>query len=150
MNDLPAAPPCDQGISEEVARQVYERLGAIQGHDDCVLDDVSTDKSQMTVRWTSKGAALPPAELRPSACAPGGAVAGPTLAISLPEPTRAACPATAAAAVEAVRHESFGGLASPRGWRWLGIGLAILAAVALVIALERRRRRSGGPRTTPP
>jgi hypothetical protein len=132
--------PCNAVIAPDVARGLFDRLVAVQGTDGCTLDDVSTDRTQMTILWKASGTLLPAAEIVPRECATPDAVVGPAFAVRIPDQVRAACPATVQATVAIVQSDTFG---SRTGVPWpaASLGAACIAVLAVVFLLEARRRR---------
>jgi hypothetical protein len=144
---------CEAVITERAARDLYDRLLAIQGADGCTLDEVETDKTWMTVIWKAGGSALPAAEVVRQECASSDALAGPTLAIRVPQPLRSACPSTVTAAVAIVRKETFEAppvapLRSSRSPRVAVevVGVVALAVVAFNVAMVLRHRNRPAPK----
>ncbi len=144
---------CEAAIPENAAKSFFDRLVATQGTDGCVLDDLTTEKTKMTVVWKKEGTALPVAEVTGAHCAVGDAFVGPALAMHVPEPLRAACPATVQAAIAIVRQESFDVRPGrpPEGGSWrpfaLGSGAVVVATVFFAVVMVLRHRPiSGGPR----
>ncbi|HEY3820515.1 MAG TPA: hypothetical protein VGL81_25290 [Polyangiaceae bacterium] len=144
---------CNAAISENGAKAFYDRLLATQGADGCTLEEVATEGTQMTVEWKSHGSALPVAEVVSKDCAAADALTtvGPSLAMHVPEPLRAACPATVQAAITVVQRESFDIhsilLPTQAGWRPFATGgLAVLVATTLfTIAMVLRHRAPVAP-----
>jgi hypothetical protein len=138
---------CQAPITDEAANDFYNRLLAAQGADGCEVDEVETNKFQMVVTWKLRDRALPAAEVVRDECAQEGAIAGATLAIRVPEPLRAACPATVSAAVGIVRTTSFG--QPVVGWHGsplLAVAVASAVAFAVVafnVAMVTRHRSVG-------
>lgn len=137
---------CETPISEGTARGFYDRLLATRGADDCTLEEVATQKTQMTILWKTHGKVLPVAEIVHKDCASAGALVGPTLAMRVPEPLRTACPATIQAAVAIVQGESFDVPydAGPSGasWRSIGVGAVgvTIATIVFTVVMVLRHR----------
>jgi hypothetical protein len=148
---------CDRAITEDSARRIYDQLLAIHGADGCTVDEVATEKTLMTVLWTTQGKALPVAEIVHKDCAPADAIVGSTLALRVPEPLRTACPSTVQAAVTMVQRESFDfptvSASTGDAWRSLAMVAALVAvAVALftVAMVFRHRPVAVPPVAVPP
>jgi hypothetical protein len=143
---------CDRAITEDSARRIYDQLLAIKGTDGCTVDEVATEKTVMTVLWTTQGRALPVAEIVHKDCAPVDAVVGSTVALRVPEPLRTACPDTVQAAIAMVQRDSFDFPLvgpSPAGtWRPVaaGAGLVALAVILFTVAMVLRHRPVPAPR----
>jgi hypothetical protein len=136
---------CETAISEGTARGFYDRLLETRGADDCTLEEVATDKTQMTVLWKVHGRALPVAEIVHKDCAAADALVGPTLAMRVPDPLRTACPATIQAAVAIVQKESFDVPYSATGdkWRPVGVGAAGVAVATILFTVVMVLRHRG-------
>ncbi len=136
---------CRAGITEKATREFFERLGAIHGADGCVVEEVETNKSQMSVLWKVRGATLPAAEVVPLECALPDMQTGPTFAMRAPQALRTACPATVPAALAIVRQEAFGtstsAVENPRVIGAVVVATA-LAVIAFNLAMVLRHRRS--------
>lgn len=92
-----ATAACAEVITAPLAREIFARLTAIHTDDRCVIADLTTRQSTMSVRWTRDGAALPDVVVvTPAACAPDAAATG-RYAIQSTARFTATCPATAAA-----------------------------------------------------
>jgi hypothetical protein len=152
-------PACDFAFDPDAARHVFEDLRDGVGADGCRLDELRTDRTRMTLRWTKGDAAMPDATIDPAPCAVSGAVAGDTLALAAPPALASACPDAVAAMTHAVRtlHPPTKDLRQPYALpfgeggpgghvysrtvallSWAAVALALLGSLAVVVLSLRR------------
>src|SRR5262249_6321395 len=121
------------------------------GHGDCSLEDVRTEKDVLRIEWKKNGVSLPLIEIRPIACARGATANGPEFSMTAPDETAKECPAAVEKLKSLVASESFGGavrLGAPSGSRWpvlvvAGAATLLIAAAVFFVIRRRRRARSG-------
>ncbi len=145
----PHAPPpsrCALVITPAVAQRLFQSLQRQPPREGCALDDVTTARSRITVRWIQRGEALPAVTIEPAACAPEGAARAGTYAVQTPPAFARACPGAA----QQLQALLAGGSVEPtlvgtsgRGravYRWIFAGLAVALFVGLWARDALRRR----------
>jgi len=158
---------CFEAISEASAKKLFDTFAQAKPSDGCTLENVSTDKSRMTVEWTKGGRLQEAIVVVPTSCVKTKGTHGKMSAI-VPASVDDACPAAVDATRKLVESDSLGDLVPitdgtalpeldgrPR-WlrkRTLGLlagGLALAASIGGGLMVFRKRKQKRAAAAEPP
>ena len=164
-----AAANCFEAISEASAKKLFDTFAQAKPSDGCTLENVSTDKSQMTVEWTKGGHLQEAILIVPTSCVKTKPARG-KMSMIVPPSVDNACPDAVDATRKLVESETLGDLVPitdgtslpeldgrSRGLRKKtlgliggGLGLAIPVGGGLLALTLQRRKRKRAAAAQPP
>jgi hypothetical protein len=147
---LAFADECLEAIPPETAEQLFHGLVNAPSPDGCKVNEVKTDRSQMTIVWTRGGANLEAVVVTPKACMKTPTFTGNVLAANVPPSVKLACDGAVGTLANllaggslpgVVKVEAPGARRIRRAWAWAAGSVGLVAALGLASYIYKRRRR---------